>query len=350
MGFPILFEHMDACGLWRGKRVKVPAITAAAVILVSRGADQILVPAPSSYEAERAAEGVERLPRERRSLVKVVDRKGDTLRRVRGYLEPLVAQAKKWPEDAFLQCAEEFLYQVALASRHKAGISGNAVGTVRGFVPILDARTFHGEARFRLGEIVSLVCAYESELNDHGAYRFDLVPRAEASVDIWKIVENTEFASLVAASGQIGYLKHPAVAFRRLRKPARHFFARPEIAKLFSLATTAANIAGANSIGEKAKNLGTLVTDLDSRPFCPPFVNLGSAELGVYRLALADAFVGATSPDGTILAFEHSRCGRTSMSWLNSGEESKLQTEEQNIVGLKAEVVEARSALKKLVG
>jgi hypothetical protein len=77
MGFPIVFEHMDACGVWRGKKVKVPAVTAAAAILVSQGADQILIPAPSDYEAERAAEGIERLPRERRNLVKVVDKKGD---------------------------------------------------------------------------------------------------------------------------------------------------------------------------------------------------------------------------------------------------------------------------------
>src|SRR6266436_7460028 len=74
MGFPVVFEHMDACGISRGRSVMAPAITAAAVTLVSLGAEQILVPGPSSYEEERAAEGIARLPKERRSLVKVVDR------------------------------------------------------------------------------------------------------------------------------------------------------------------------------------------------------------------------------------------------------------------------------------
>jgi hypothetical protein len=154
MGFPIIFEHMDACGVWQGKEVKVPAITAAAAILVSQGADQILIPTPSSYEAERAAEGIERLPKERRNLVRVVDRKGEVLRRVRNYLEPLGAQAKKWPENAFVGFAEGFLYQVALGTDFKAGILGNAVGTMRDFVPIVDPQSFSGEARLTTERIV----------------------------------------------------------------------------------------------------------------------------------------------------------------------------------------------------
>src|SRR5271167_4452143 len=149
MGFPIVFEHMDACGVWRGKKFKVPAITAAAAVLVSRGADQLLVPTPSSYEVDRVAEGIERLPKERRKLIKTVDKKGHVLQRVRSYLEPVVAQAKKWPENAFVALAEDFLYQLALATDSRAGIVGHAVQTVRDFVPILDPQSFRGEAKFR---------------------------------------------------------------------------------------------------------------------------------------------------------------------------------------------------------
>ena len=85
MGFPVVLEHMDACGVSHGRKVKVPAITAAAVILVSGGTNEILMPAPDSYEDERVAEGIERLPKERRSLVRVIDKHGDVLRRVRSY-------------------------------------------------------------------------------------------------------------------------------------------------------------------------------------------------------------------------------------------------------------------------
>src|SRR5258708_5565636 len=42
MGFPIILEHSDACGELAGKPVKTSAIAATAVILASRGADEIL--------------------------------------------------------------------------------------------------------------------------------------------------------------------------------------------------------------------------------------------------------------------------------------------------------------------
>jgi len=45
-----------------GKQVKVPAITAAAAVLVSRGADQLLVPTPSAYEEDRVAEELSGYP------------------------------------------------------------------------------------------------------------------------------------------------------------------------------------------------------------------------------------------------------------------------------------------------
>ncbi len=345
MGFPVVFEHMDACGISRGRRVMAPAITAAAVTLVSLGADQILVPGPSSYEEERAAEGIARLPKERRSLVKVVDRHGEILQRVRSYLQPLVAQARKWPESAFVAFAEEFLYQVALGTDFKAGISGHAVGTVRGFIPILDSQSFHGEAKFRLAEIASLICSYEPDLTEHGTCRLDLIPNNEIVSQIWSFIDKAEFGALVAASGRMGYLKHPRVALRRLRSAARNFFGKPDIAKLFKLATTTADLADAKSIAEKAKSIVELLGPSESDSFHPPFIDLGPAEIGIYRVALADAFADAIPPEGTILSFEHSRCGKVSHSWLSVGEEEKLQREAQDIQGRTEKLLEARSAL-----
>jgi hypothetical protein len=345
MGFPIVFEHMDACGIRRGKRVKVPAIAAAAAVLVSRGADQLVVPTPSAYEVERAEEVLSWLPKERRHLVKIVDRKGKTLRRVRDYLEPLAAQAHKWPESAFVSCAEDFLYQLAVATDFRAGVAGHAIQTVRGFVPIINPQSFRGEAKFRLAEAVSLICSYEPNLSDHGAYRLDLVPKPEASAQIWDLVENAEFGALVAMGGRIGYLTRPAVAFRRLRKAARTFFKKPETARIFTLATSVAELAGAKPIGDKAKSIAALATESGNAAFCPPFVDLGSASIGVYRLALAAAHAGP--PSGAILIFEHSRDGNVSHSWLNVGEELNLEREERDVEGSRARLLRARAALEQ---
>ena len=93
---------------------------------------------------------------------------------------------------------------------------------------------------------------------------------------------------------------------------------------MFTLATSVAELAGAKSITEKAKSIAALVTESGKAPFCPPFIDLGSAQIGVYRLALAAAHVQATPPRGAILVFEHSRRGKLSCSWLNVGEELKL--------------------------
>jgi hypothetical protein len=58
-------------------------------------------------------------------------------------------QVRKWPEDAFVKLAEDFLYEVVVATDQRAGILSNAASVVRDFVPLLDPSEFTGEARFR---------------------------------------------------------------------------------------------------------------------------------------------------------------------------------------------------------
>src|SRR5712672_3459976 len=114
MSFPVILEHEDACGVVGGKDVKTPAIAATALILAARGADEILVPCPSDYELERTEQGVELLPLERHPCVRIIDKGGEVLRRIRDYLQPLTVSASEWPETAFVQYLENFLYQSAL--------------------------------------------------------------------------------------------------------------------------------------------------------------------------------------------------------------------------------------------
>jgi hypothetical protein len=160
MSFPVILEHSDARAEVRGREIKIPTISAAAVILASRGADQLLVPCPSEYELEGTEAGLRLLPKERRSCVTIVDKNGAILDSVREYLEPLVAQAREWPENAFVSFSEGFLYLLALGAKHRSGILATSVEMLRGFVPIIRPNHFKGEARFRLAELVALVCSY----------------------------------------------------------------------------------------------------------------------------------------------------------------------------------------------
>lgn len=347
MGFSLVFEHLDACGVWHGKPVKASVLNSAAVLMTARGANRILVPAPSLYEEERIAEGIASLPRERRDLVELVDKNGEIIGRIRDYIAPLRLQAKKWPEDAFVGFAEDFLYQLALGAKYKAGVLDNSVQTVVGFVPILDFGEFRGEAKFRLAEICSLICSYEPAVMEHGTIRLDLSSETAQSADVWELLNLAQFRTLVATSGKLGYLKYPAVGLKRLGSAIKNFVTHPKAKPFLGLASTAANVSGlsvAEKIGKMAEQIGGFFGD----PFHPPFMNLGPAEMGIYRIALQSRFPGACPPNGAILAFEHMRCGVKGVSWLNVGEEHKLQREAADVKHPQKELLAARAALDRL--
>jgi hypothetical protein len=345
MSFPVIFEHEDACGVVGGRKVKTPAIAATALLLAARGADQILVPCPSDYEVERTARGLELLPAERRACVRVVDKGGDVLRRIREYLQPLAGSASEWPETAFVQYLEDFLYQAALGAKYRAGILADSVEVLRGFVPVIRPEHFRGEAGFRVAEVVALICSYEPRDLEHGSFRLDVPAAGGFSREVWDLLDNAEYRAMVSASGRLGYLKHPIVGLKRLQNVVRRFFAREDAKVMLSLARTSADLAGA---GRAATAAGQVIETLGMKcSFRPPFVGLGPARLGVYRVALADGCPDAAPPAGTIMLFERSRAGVVGHSWLNVGEELKLAHEAAQPGGRDEDFVKAKAAQQR---
>lgn len=344
MAFPVILEHEDACGVVGATHVKTPTIAATALILAARGADQILVPCPSEYELERTAEGLDLLPRERRSCVKFIDNDGDILRRVREYLQPLAASVSGWPENAFVDFLEDFLYQVALGAKHRAGILADSVEVLRGFVPIIRREHFKGEARFRLAELVALICNYEPHQLDHGSFRLETPAQDGFSPSAWELLDNAEFRAVVSVSGRLGYLKHPLVGLKRLRRVIQKFFSREDAKTILSLAKTTAECAGAGSTATAAEHIFEALIKLEGSAFRPPFVGLGPAQLGIYRVALAEGYPDATPPTGAIMLFERSRAGRMGHSFLSVGEERKLELEAANPEGRRETFAKAKAA------
>ncbi len=171
--FPVILQHLDACGVKDGHRVSTSIVPALAVLLVARGCDRLIIPAPHAAERERAEAGIAKLPPERRNLVSLCDTDGTVLARVRDYVHPLQRQAQKWPEDAFVEFAEDFLYEVLVATSQRAGILSDSASVLREFVAIVDPTQFAGEARFRLAEICRMVCSYKPAVIDHGQYVID---------------------------------------------------------------------------------------------------------------------------------------------------------------------------------
>jgi hypothetical protein len=348
VSFPVILEHEDACGVVGGKDVKTPAIAATALILAARGADEILVPCPSDYEVERTEQGLELLPLERRACVKVIDKGGEVLRRVRDYLQPLTASVSEWPETAFVQYLEDFLYQSALGAKYRAGILADSVEVLRGFVPIIRPQHFKGEARFRAAEVVALICSYEPHDLEHGSLRLDAPAEGGFSSAVWRLLDNAEYRAMVSVSGRLGYLKHPLVGLKRLQHVIQQFFGREDAKAILSVAKATADLAGAGRAATAATQVIETLVNVNGS-FRPPFVGLGPARLGVYRVALADGYPDAAPPAGTIMVFERSRAGVVGRSWLNVGEELKLAHEAARPEGRKGGFVKAKSAQERFL-
>ena len=346
--FPVVFQQMDACGVKNGRRVSTSVVPSLAVLLVARGSDRLIIPAPHAIDRERAEAGIARLPPERRAFVSLCDTHGNTLARVRDYLEPLRRKARKWPEDAFVAFAEDFLYEVLIATSQRAGIISDSASTLREFVPLVDPSCFSGEARFRLVEIYRTLCCYEPGVVDHGQFIVDA--RKDNGEGAWDILNMAEFRAVVVASGRIGYLRHPLLGLRRVCDKLRRLMRTPTVKPLLKLATTAVDAAGTWGLaGAAGEVLGTVVED-GSKEFHPLFIPLGPVELPLFRAALSEGLPDALPPSGKIMLFEQTRGGKCARMWLNAGEEEKLEREaKQGICERLADWHKARNVLADFI-
>ena len=336
---PVLLEHELACGVdGHGASVRASVLDAATTVLVCRGADTLIVPAPDPQTLAEVSAGIETMPAHRRSIVHIVDRKGSQLQQVRSFLDPLVAQAMKWPENAFVNFAEDFLYQVALAQSHRAGIVSSTINVMREFVPIINTASFRGEARHRLAELIGVIATYEPIAMPH-ALLATPVERALAS-RIDEILEAAEFKDVVAESGWVGGAKRPRLAVARLWRHFRALLSKPRVSTTLGFASAAGDIGGASVVGTAISKISALVSPGEKREFAPPFVPLGSAQLGIYRMALLSRHPDAVPPPGSIMLFEGTRGGRPSASWLNVGEESKLLDDEKTALATSLSAVQ----------
>ncbi|MGH9523641.1 MAG: hypothetical protein ACRD3E_14025 [Terriglobales bacterium] len=324
--FPVVAPHFEACAISDGRLVATSTLPLVSILLVSRGADQLIVPTPHPADRLLAEAGIAKLPPQRRSLVTMCDTDGEDLTRVLNYLEPLNRQVRKWPEDAFIGFAAQFLYEVVVATRHGAGVLSDYLSIARGFVPIIDPSEFSGEARFRLAEICRLICSYQPSIVQHGIYVVD-APRGTAATAC-DILDMAEFRDVVSASGRLGYLKHPKLALRAVERKFRNLLRNPSVKPLVNLAATAAETAGATGIAAAASGALDLFGSVSkASEFHPPFISIGPAELPLYRAALRENLPGAVPPAGTIMLFRRLLGGDATPSWLNVGEETKLERE-----------------------
>jgi hypothetical protein len=351
MPFPILIENTEAIGELRGQSIRVSTLAATSLLLASRGADKILLPTPSSGDRLIAERGLLSLPPERRAAVQLVDQDGGVLHRVQHHLNPLRVCAQKWPEDAFVGFLVDFVYQIALGARFKAAIGSDAVSVVRGFIPIVDPSVFRGEAGFRFAELAALICSYEPAELNHGALRAEVDTGSGLSSRLWRLIETAEFRQVIEESGKLGWVKHPIVTVRHLRNSLSNYLQSKEASVLLKSTSTIAGVgAKAHPSLEIAKaSADVLANFADSKEgYRPPFFPLGPSIKGIYRMTLSTVSADARPASDIIFSFATYKGGREGISWLNTGQEGKLEREAADLDGSKARWEQAQKALARI--
>lgn len=351
MSFPIVIENTEAIGELRGQPIRASTLAATSLLLASRGADKILLPTPTSPDRVVAERGLLALPPDRRATVEMVDQDGRILHRVQHYLNPLRDCAQTWPEDAFVGFLVDFVYQVALGARFEAAIGTDAVSVVRGFIPIVDPSVFRGEAGFRFAELAALICSYEPATLNHGALRTEIDTGSGLSSRLWRLIETAEFREVIEDSGKLGLVENPIVAVRHLRNSLSNYLKTKEAAALLKSTSTIAGVgAKAHPSLEIAKASADVLAHFTESKggYRPPFFPLGPSIEGIYRMALASVSANARPASDTIFSFATYKGGREGISWLNTGEEGKLEREAADLDGAKTRWEQAQKALARI--
>lgn len=192
------------------------------------------------------------------------------------------------------------------------------MAVVRDFIPILDPAVFKGEARFRLADLVRLICSFEPATVDQGLVASEVPGMADSAM---RLMQAAEFRALVTESGRVGFLRHPLLALHELRHRFLQLTRLPAARGAVTLASTAVDAASAGALGKVAAGGLSLATK-EATSYSPPFFDIGQAHYSLYRAVLDE--VDATPPEGTIEVFKLG----DGIRWLNEGEEYKLEFDE----------------------
>ena len=283
---PVVLYNATVCES-RGDERRAPLLGATLPLLLARGADQLIVPAPSFRTEKERAEAVRSLPEARRHMVRVVDEDGQILERVREFLAPIrthVCHAAGLGMPRVL----DFIYQFAIATRYRAAILDDSLQRARTAVLAVDAHWYAGEAKCRLAEVVRLVAAYSPVVAPQSQLMAELT-EPTPSLDVWKILDDASYSSVTVRFGRLGFLRQPRLAMQRLIRRWREVLTRPTVQEKLKFAQAVGDVSPASSV---ANPFLSAIAAIPRRaaPFVPPFVPLLPATThAINRTALPTA-------------------------------------------------------------
>jgi hypothetical protein len=236
---------------------------------------------------------------------------------------PIGKQASKWPEDAFASFALHALYNLALGCKYGAAVACYDLTHVMEFIPIINPELFHGEARYRLAELVFIASRYSPSLVG-GTEVAGQVSDANIRGLFWKIIESSEYSTVVNLSGKLGLVRKPAVLLRRMERAIGSLVKCEDFKLAIRAAETAAELANLPIPLSKVAELAVGGLRRGNR-FAPPFIEIPiTTNYQIAMASLAESFPGAVPPKGTIYATEGTLENASSHEWVNEGEEAKL--------------------------
>ncbi len=340
----MLIEYFDSLGNLNGKEIGVPALRALSLLLISLGADEIIIPAPGERATEHVRKAIETLPEKRRGNVRLVDSNRATMKRVMKYLLPLKQQAVEWPETTFVDLALNSLYFLTLAFENKASVIDGGIPAIHDFLSIIRPNSYKDEAKFTLAELFRLFTLFEPNLLDRIEFNMQ-VPYPEVQRVLPNLISSAEFAEFVSSNARLGFLRHPAMGLRRVKTTLRNVVSSKGFRKVVrggltvsQLAPLPVNVSGLRDI---------LPVATKGTEFSPPFIELPlSVHLSICQAALREFDPRAVAVPGNLYA-QSSLMG--SIRWLADKPEDRLKLQDNPQELLLRQKTELSSAKKNLV-
>lgn len=292
MSSPVVFDNYLATGKTSRGQIETPVLGAFAPLSLALAGDRILVPTPAVSDQERFRRGLEEVPKERRRVIRAIDRDGAVYSRVHGYLAPLWDVYEHEDGLGFVRAAEEGLYLMGLAAREKASVGGlDLAGIYRSYMQ-LDPGVAKGEAAFRLNEIAGLFASVRT-FPTHRLSQRVAVADGDLWSDIWQIIDSAKMREIIQQQGRVGYLRNYGESLRLLSQGFKRLAGRPEFGmSVRALGSVAGLVCG--PVAPAAGQLGGKASEIvgASEAYSPPFFDFPTAT----RFGLGQLAVRQTDP------------------------------------------------------
>lgn len=315
--FPIVLYFEEAQARLRDKPIDIPTLHSTALLLVTQGANMVLVPA--FEHKDQIKQTADSLPPSLRHRIKLVDERATLLRKVRRFVEPLLGQISEMDEmsteSIFVRQVIPFLYQLTVAAKYNAGTTDGWIHDITHHLHNIKFDVFKGEARARLAILAHLVTSYRPFVTAHANVRgYESDPGMREK--LFAILESTEFYDVVEKSGYLGLVRRPRVALERLRRSVVSLVSKPSVRAVARAADTVSTLAAQPILAEPLLDLAGRAQARGG--FSPPMLDLSSFRREIYYASLAEHNTACRPPPGALFQIHVHQPGICGNIWADS--------------------------------